>query len=494
MATTTTLPDCLHWSEGMLLSPQHLQQQEIYALAQLNYRLGSVVPFVHGVLRLAIDRTALARGLVRVTELECVLDDGHVVTYPGSYNERELTCNLPDFLAKGEPGPLKVWLVLPRRGIDQAGVPGAQRRYKLLPGAMTSDENIDNGFQVQVARMQAQIRLVAAATVPPQHAACALLEVERDAQGRFSLTSYHPPMLRAGASRFHDALAVGSSLQSRMEELCATLWAKLHALAAQRRDDAPDDYALLGEDGRRQLAMARHLAACLPQLEITVASGGARPEELYRALAFVVGQLAGFGSDPVPLQMAPYEHRDCMPQFDSALKFIQGKLNLVNTAWECLDFARLGEGRFARRLPGVLADELLVELKARDGQSLAELARWLDGAYIGAVELMPALQRRRLHGAPVRQLGAQEIVARQLHPNAALFSIRLDTIDLDGKSATPLFAPGSSLMIHGAGGNVAPAAIVLYQHRTTGAAAPAAASPRTGGTDEPMLAEGGLDG
>jgi type VI secretion system protein ImpJ len=490
MATINTLPDCLHWSEGMLLSPQHLQQQEIFAQAQLNYRLGSVFPFLHGVARLALDRTALARGLVRITELECVLDDGHVVIYPGSYNERELACNLPDFLAKGEPGPLKVWLVLPRRGIDQAGVPGAQRRYKLLPGAMTSDENIDNGFQVQVARMQAQIRLVAGQAVPPQHAACCLLEVERDAQGRFALTSFHPPMLRAQASRFHDALAAGSSLQSRTEELCAALWAKLHALAGHRRDDAPDDYALLGEDGRRQLAMARHLGACLPQLEIAATSATARPEELYRALAFVVGQLAGFGSDPVPLQMAPYAHEDCMPQFESALRFIYGKLNLVNTAWECLDFARLGEGRFARRLPTVLGDELLIELKARDGQSLAELARWLDGAYVGAVELIPSLQRRRLHGAPVRQLGAQEIVARQLHPNAALFSIRPDTIDLDGKTATPLFAPGSSLMIHGAGGNAAPAAIVLYQYRS-GATPPAQAA---GSTDEPALADGGIDG
>lgn len=490
MATTPHLPDSLHWSEGMLLSPQHLQQQEIYVQAQLNYRLGSIAPFLHGVQHMAIDRTALARGLVRVTELECVLDDGHVVIYPGGYSERELACNVPDFLAKGEPGPLKVWLVLPRRGIDQNGVPGAERRYRLLPGALTSDENIDNGFQVQVARMQAQVRLVAANAVPPQYAACALLEVERDAQGRFALTSYHPPMLRAAASRFHDAVVAGSGLQARMEQLCAALWAKLHALAAHRRDDAFDDYALLGEDGRRQLAMARHLAACLPQLEITAGSGHARPEELYRALAFVVGQLAGFGSDPVPLQMAPYDHHDCMPQFERAFKFIEAKLNLVDTAWECLDFARVGEGRFARRLPQRIDDELLIELKAREGQSLADLARWLDGAYIGAVELMPALQRRRLHGAPVRQLGAQEIVARQLHPNAALFSIGVDTIDIDGKGPTPLFEGGSSLMVHGAGGSAAPAAVVLYQHRAP--AMPAAAQSASAAA-EPALAEGGAD-
>jgi hypothetical protein len=45
-------------------------------------------------------------------------------------------------------------------------------------------------------------------------------------------------------------------------------------------------------------------------------------------------------------------------------------------------------------------------------------------------------------------------------------------------------------MIHGAGGNAAPAAIVLYQYRSPGAP-PAQAAAHA---DEPALAEGGVDG
>jgi len=471
---TRTLPDAVQWSEGMLLSPQHLQQHDLYWQAHQNHKLACITPHVHGVLRLSIDREALAKGMVRVTALECLLDDGHAALYPGNYKDLKLECEVAE-LCKKDGKPVKVWVALPRRGIDAAGMAASDRRYDLLPGEMISDENLDSGYQVSVVRMQANLRLIAGKTLPPQYASCALLEVAMDAQGQFRLTSYHPPMLQTCASVYQDAPGMRQSLQAKLEELSAKLWSKLRELAANRSDDMPDDYSALPSEVQRQMMVARGLAACLPQLEIAIASGYARPEEIYRALAQVVGQVAGIGADPVPLKMEAYTHEDCMPQFQRVLDYIDAKLRLVNTAYDFVEFARFGEGGFARRLPSDAEEEILIELKGREGQSLADLTRWLGEARIGSSALMSELQRRRLNGASVRPLSSAEIMQRNLHPHAALFSIRNGSIEIEGKGSVRMFGPDISLLIEGAPGSRMPAAIVLYQPKLAGIQAQEAA-------------------
>lgn len=471
-----TLPDPVHWSEGMLLSPQHLQQNDIAWQAHLNHRLACVVPHARGIGKLALDRESLGKGIVRVTALECLLDDGHAVIYPGNYRDLKLECEVGE-LCRKTGRPVRVWLALPRRGIDGAGFSTADRRYDVLPGELTGDENLDNGYQVSVERMQARIRLLAGTTVPPQYAACPLLEVALDAQGRFRLTPYHPPMLHAGASGFQDQPTQRCSLQSKLEELTARLWGKLRELGAGRRDDAPQAASEPDSEDARQLATAHRLAACLPPLEIAVASRRAHPEDLYRALAQVVGQVASIGADPIPLKMEPYAHDDCMPLFERAIAYIDGKLALVNTLWEHLDFARFGEGGFARRLPAGIGSEVLIELKYRAGQNPDEVKEWLRRACIASSEVMPEVRRRRLLNPPVRELSPQEIVQRKLRPQSIVFAIRSETIDIEGKGRVPLFAAEQSLLIQGAPGERMPAAIVLALPKAAPHAMPPVPAP-----------------
>lgn len=460
MTSTPLLPNAVHWSEGMLLSPQHLQQHDMAWQAQINHRFSCSAPHARGVRSLAIDRESLARGVVRVTDLECLLDDGHAVLYPGGYADLKLECDVAA-QCKKEGRPVRVWIALPRRGIDGAVLGAADKRYDLLPGEMTADENLDNGYQVSVVRMQARVRLVAG-SVPPQYAACPLLDVELDAQGRFRLSAYHPPMLQAGASTFQDAAGTRAGLQTQLQALAASLWVKLRELAGNPSGDGPEDFIPSGSENERNRVLARHLGSCLPQLEIAVASGVSHPETLYRALADVVGQCAAIGANPVPLKMEAYVHDDCMPQFQRAIDYIEAKLKLVDTAYDFLEFARIGDAGFLRRLPADAGNEVLIELKARDGQSLTAISRWLGEARIASASLMTELRKRRLGGARVRPLSAQEILQRNLRPNAAVFAIHNDSIEIDGRGCVPMFAPESSLLIEGSVNDRMPAAIVLY--------------------------------
>src|SRR5574342_983532 len=64
------------WSEGMLLSPQHLQSLDRHHEALVSARVGAVSPDDWGVLSLEIDAAALAAGQVRLARFAGVLPDG----------------------------------------------------------------------------------------------------------------------------------------------------------------------------------------------------------------------------------------------------------------------------------------------------------------------------------------------------------------------------------------------------------------------------------
>lgn len=461
---STPLPNPIHWSEGMLLSPQHLQQHDIANQAYLNLRMALASPHATGVSTLLIDYESLALGLVRITQIECLLDDGYAVSYPGNYGELKLECDVSAIL-KQSRSTVRIWLALPRRGIDDSALERSDKRFSLLPGDLTADENLDNTFQVNVVRMQARLRLIAGASVPPQFAACALLEVERDTQGRYRLTSYHPPMTRLGASAFQTHAYGSEGLQTRLNVLVNTLWNTLREMAGHPTEDGPEDTLETGSVAERRRAMARHLAAMLPQFELAASSADSHPEVAYRALSHVVGHCAAIGANPIPLKMEPYQHQNCMPQFIAALNYVNDKLKLIDAAWDCLDFARYGENGFARRLPANVHKEIIIELKPRDGQTLAGLTQWINEARIANMELMTELRRRRLHGARARALSAAEIAQRNLRTSAAIFVIENDTIDIEGRGKVRLFSPDSSLLIEGMAGPRMPAAILLYQDK-----------------------------
>lgn len=462
MGTTTYLPDAVQWSEGLLLSPQHLQQNDIYWHANLRHRLARITPHYWGVSKLTIDRASLVKGHITVTELDCILPDGLAVEFPGNYPTRTLDVDVGK-LVGNEGRPVRVWAQVRERGAAAARMDNADRRYDSLPGVMTPDENTGDG-DIQVGRLRPVISLYAddaSKPAPAGDGACPLLEVVRDAQGRLRITDYHPPMLQLDASAFQDE----QSLQRHLTQLTQRLWAKLDELSDGRGDDKAEDDSPAGSQLRQHLQAARCLASALPQLEIGVTAQQTHPNELYRALALVVGQAAALGGNPVPLKMTPYLHEDCMPQFRAVLDYIDTKLALVNTDYECLQFARIGDAGFARRLPSDITGEVIVELKPREGQSLADMMRWLADARIASDHLMPLVRQRRLPGALTRALSAQEIRERNLRPQAALFLIQNQKIEVEGKGLQDVFRADLSLLIQGAANAQMPAAIILHRKK-----------------------------
>lgn len=87
MTEARDIPDAIDWHDGMLLAPQHFQQQALRHERQLTYHVRQARPFHWGVVHLQVDRVQLVSGLVQVRELEAILPDGLVVDYRAGIDE-----------------------------------------------------------------------------------------------------------------------------------------------------------------------------------------------------------------------------------------------------------------------------------------------------------------------------------------------------------------------------------------------------------------------
>ena len=105
-----TLP--VQWHEGMLLSPQHFQQEAESLRSAFAFHQALATPYGWGFETLQIDESLLPAGRVRLLTARLVFPDGTAVWYDAQTDE-ELTLDLMAADAEFEAGPVDLFLRLP---------------------------------------------------------------------------------------------------------------------------------------------------------------------------------------------------------------------------------------------------------------------------------------------------------------------------------------------------------------------------------------------
>lgn len=446
------LPYGIQWSEGLLLSPQHLQQNDRFWQAQLRYLIERANPDFVGVRHLELDEGLLGKGRVVVRALECVLDDGTPVLLD---KKRDPALELDVSAVLSSAGDTaRIAVVLPLRGDAAAASGSLNRRYASVPGETAVDENTGR-VPVLVPRLKPLVRLEAGWTRGNNMLnGCPLFELERTALGTYRCTDYHPPLASFDAAEFLRE----RGLLRRVAALRDRVRIKLREIA-QVGEGAFQSAAI----GDAFLAMAaRRLAAILPELDVLGLAHDAAPRALYLALARATGQMASLDPLPDPPVLPPYDHFDCQPGFDAALNFIEKHVKAIRPSFERLPFHRDDPSKFSLRLPLDSSEVLLVEVVPSAAQNRADLERWLAGCTIGLPQLLDPLDSRRMPGATVQPATTRR---KGLNPAALYYEIRNAAFEFDG-AMRDVFMAGDTLTIRGGGRHAsahAPAGIVLYR-------------------------------
>ncbi len=421
------LEDAIVWHEGMMLSPQHFQQQDRRLEALLFHRLETAAPQSWGVVDLQFDSALLVNGLFRVTRLKAVMPDGLVVTYASEprdgYAERTLDIDLNEHAEQIKAKPQRIHLTVPVPAANGTLTVGDGARFQSVEGPETVDEHLADS-RTRIPRLMPTLRLQVTNQPSARVVSLPLAEVEFCNES-FSLTGFVPP-------------APGVEPASRIGTLCIGVAERMRQKAVMLSERLQASLREGGAVSQQDHAMIQALVASLPRFEVMARSGCVHPFALYAELAGLAGQVATMTENMMPPILPAYVHRDPWPSFDTAARYIHSVLERISETYLAVSFNRTPTAFSLFLREAWVRPALTVGLRHGSGMTQAEAVSWLDSCLIGSVSTMPDMESRRILGARRRLIERDEDLKVMPGRGMLLFSI----------DATPdLVRPGEPLVI-----------------------------------------------
>jgi type VI secretion system protein ImpJ len=281
------LYDRIQWHEGMLLAPQHFQQESARVDALVAWHALAAQPHAWGVRRLVIDEARLAGGLLRISLLEAILPNGAAVCYDAATAQgATLELDLAGQADAMAQGAVPVYLVLGT--VRSLRLPGQPSTFRPVASALVDDE-VSEALAEEVPRMAANLALVAGQAPGAAWVAMQLMTLQKENE-IVQRGQYWPAQLEIDAA---------SSIGQRARKLAAHLRAKAVFLARQSGANAArlEDRVAMFEQRMYLASVGLHL----PLLEATLDAPSVPPLALYLALCAQLGTLAAPGRSAAAL-------------------------------------------------------------------------------------------------------------------------------------------------------------------------------------------------
>jgi len=356
------------WSEGLLLGPQHLQQQDRYHEERGAELFRAARPFAHGFTQLELDEEAIVNGRVHVHRAAGVLPGGTPFSIPdrdlppvGRAVEERFPVNEPEI-------PVYLGLRVHRPGQAEVAeiAEGAlsEARYGATAARLPDESTGADEREIRVAR--ANLRLLFADESPGDYEALPLARIVRRPEGGFAYKAdYVPPCL---------ALAASPYLQRLLRKLLEIMVTRADGLSARRRFTGKG----VAEFGRDDTVAFWFLGAVnghIPVLGHRLRSAHEHPEAVYADLAGLAGQLTTL-SDMQVRDIPAYDHDNATAAFTDLAQRITKLLDFVIPT----NYVRI---------PLTRRDDLVHVGRVQEDRLLEPAMPWFLGVYanVAAVEL-----------------------------------------------------------------------------------------------------------
>ncbi|MCK9796806.1 type VI secretion system baseplate subunit TssK [Pseudomonas sp. MAFF 302030] len=304
------------WQEGMLLRPQHFQHNDRYYDYQMKTRTQLLGSYNWGFLGLEIDQQFLNMGKLVISQASGVLPDGSLFELGGNIEPLALdippnTGNAPIYLAL----PLVTGNHIESRRPEQSDV---LARYTVYETEI-SDSNAGDDSSSQLSCGRPDFRLLLGEQQSDQAYVklklCEVLDTTPD--GVISLDGdFVPTFIHTHGSGY---------LLSCLKEVISMLGHRGDTIAERIRSNGKvggaevGDFMMLQLINRTELLLRHYLG--LDQVH---------PEELYRILLTMLGDLATFASDSKrPRLDSRYQHSDQGASFRKLMDAIRQVLSMV---------------------------------------------------------------------------------------------------------------------------------------------------------------------
>lgn len=383
------IPDAIKWHEGMMLSPQHFQQQSARFESLLQYHAATISPFYWGIRKLKYDLiNAAPVSSLSITELEAVMPDGLVVAYD-KHLDGALTLELNPHDEEMRLQALPVHLAVEAK--RQESGKGTSSRYRSFKGELIVNEDDHTGDAVRIPRLRPHLRLLATLAPPPKYVSFPLTKVSLRGEV-FETNDFIPPWL---------TVSPNSPLGEMCNEIARNLRNKATDLFGRTRRSSGSTEISLLQEGRTLL---QSLVMSLPCLEASLHSAASHPYTLYLALCQLAGNVAVIGKR-VPPFFSPYKHDDLRATFEPVGVFIKDLLaEAISVSYQSYRF-RLEDGFYNLDLqPDWKKQRMIIGLRGQYKMTGTELVAWGKECLIGSKSKMQTLLKNRVLGASREQV------------------------------------------------------------------------------------------
>lgn len=306
------MPAQVMWSEGMLLTPHHLQlhdaQQGLEGWSKLQALCGPCV----GVHQVELDLVELASANVVLKQLSAILPDGTWIDAPAE-----------DLLppARTAPGktadrPVGILVALPeaRTVLSNDSSQDMSGRYQVDERRV--DDRFGGGRTRRVTVVRPHVKLLFEGEPTDGHIVLKIAEIVRDGAGNWMVHSrYIPPVFRLDASQ---------ALRKIVEDAHVMLVSCRRKLTERRGQGVPVE---LTYSDMLSFWFLYSLNGSIAGLEHVVEGGALPPERAYQQLRMCAGFLTTFTDGLAPMDLPSYRRDDLYGSFSA----------LVETLRRCLE-------------------------------------------------------------------------------------------------------------------------------------------------------------
>ena len=353
------------WSEGVLVSQHHFQQQDRYHEQLLRDRLRAAVRYDWGVTDLEVDTAALATGHFKLRRFSAIWSDGASIDCGGL---AEMPCPPARSFDTAFPAVghiLEVFVGLAHDAESDALVnrPGEAESNRRFLQALRSVRDVNDGtheLTIEYARPNLRIFL----GDEPQHgySTIRVAELVRDGTGKAIIRdTYVPPVLRLAAAPF---------VQAGVHRVLTRAIARQRQLAAERRRRQGGHVEFHPTDALR-FWLLHTLNGAIPLLTHLVDAESAHPEEVYLALSALAGQLGSFADGVDPTALPKFNYLSLGEVFESLFARVLSLLSSdLRPAYRDVELERRSDGMYLGKLHAPAQHELLVAVKAGMAEAL----------------------------------------------------------------------------------------------------------------------------
>ena len=406
----------IYWHEGMLLRPQHFQQQDRYHESLLHHLLVQANPYYWGISELRVNPDSLHNMLFEIEGCSLVLNNGSVVLYPGNAEvehrsfEKALPAggqSLSVYLGVMQLKPGENNVVSPHDG-DESFERHCRYRIKDTGSATYDLFAAERSGPIDFLHYDVRLFFGPEKDNATDYHLVKIAEVERSEKGFVLSRRFVPPTVTVAA----DPILFG--LLKKVRD-------RMTAKGRELEDFKHERGLLTHELGSRDvlyLLFALTINRHIPLLHQMTAEGAAvHPLGAYQLLRVIIGELSAFSQEVGILGgtaeqgeagLPDYQHEDLWNCFQPAADLVERLLDgLVARGAYSARLTWDGEFYSAGLDKQIFTGNNRYYLIISTSVPLNELlAMMKDTAKICSKEGVPTLISRALYGVPVEHLPA----------------------------------------------------------------------------------------